>query len=95
MDGLIRGNKFSFRIPACNFVQGSEAGGMAVRVKAFLMRKYFVRSVNLWSVEDEESRAFYEAEYSFLKENSRLFTTVMLRSLRALLSLPNAGTRKI
>jgi glycosyltransferase involved in cell wall biosynthesis len=36
---------------------------LAERCKGWLIRKVFVRSVDLWSIEDEKSRKFYEDKY--------------------------------
>lgn len=37
------------------------------RIKSLLVRKWFVRHVDLWSIEDEYSRELYEERYLFLK----------------------------
>lgn len=39
------------------------------KIKCFLMKKYFVKNINLWSVEDKCSHDYFSKEYPFFKNN--------------------------
>lgn len=51
-----------------DILEGKLAGRpRAERCKGWLIRKVFVRSVDLWSIEDEQSRRIYEEKYPVFK----------------------------
>lgn len=45
----------------------NRSGSMSGRFRDWLMRRFFVKSVDLWSVEDEGSRSFYENTYPLFR----------------------------
>ena len=74
MDNCMYFGKYSWENIFCRAEQLNNSNIRSLRSRKHkihdMLTRKFVGCVDLWSVEDEESRAFYESNYSFLKDKT-------------------------